>query len=86
MTGHNDVWDALYEAWSSGETSGPATVVRTFGSAPRPVGSSILNGRPQRAMYGISDDDAFGVGLTRGGTLEVFVEPVNTRTFPELAE
>ncbi|WP_329473135.1 XdhC/CoxI family protein [Streptomyces sp. NBC_01723] len=26
------------------------------------------------------------MGLTCGGTLEVFVEPVNTRTFPELAE
>lgn len=37
---------------------GLATVVRTFGSAPQPADSSILNGRPQQATYGISDDDA----------------------------
>lgn len=42
MTGHDGVWDALYEAWSSGETSGLATVVRTFGSAPRPTGSAMV--------------------------------------------
>ena len=36
--------------------------------------------------YGVSDDDAFAVGLTCGGILDVFVEKVSQETFPELGE
>ena len=36
--------------------------------------------------YGVSDDDAFAVGLTCGGILDVYVEKVSRETFPELGE
>ncbi|MEV5155656.1 XdhC/CoxI family protein [Streptomyces werraensis] len=115
MSSHFDIWDTLYGAWLSGETSALATVVRTRGSAPRPTGSvmlltpegrvmgsvsggcvegdvverareTILTGIRQQATYGIGDDDAVALGLTCGGTLDVLVEPVDVRSFPELAE
>lgn len=34
--------------------------------------------------YGVSDDDAFAVGLTCGGILDVFVESVSRESFPQL--
>ncbi|MGH8861953.1 MAG: XdhC family protein [Jatrophihabitantaceae bacterium] len=39
---------------------------------------------PVLQRYGVSDDDAFAVGLTCGGIIDVFVERVNRETFPEL--
>lgn len=110
-----DVLDALMSDWTAGRTSGLATVVRTFKSAPRPPGASMLvtaagdavgsvsggcvegavyelatevitDRRPVLTRYGISDEDAFAVGLSCGGILDVFVEPVSRETFPHLDE
>lgn len=90
-----------------------ATVVRTWRSAPRPAGASMLvtdldeavgsvsggcvegalfdlgqevlaSGEPVLETYGVSDDDAFSVGLTCGGILEIFVEKVDADSWPEL--
>jgi xanthine dehydrogenase accessory factor len=41
-------------------------------------------GRPALQRYGISDDDAFAVGLTCGGIIDIFVEPASRERFAEL--
>jgi xanthine dehydrogenase accessory factor len=46
--------------------------------------SVVADGTPVLQRYGVSDDDAFAVGLTCGGILDVFVEKVNQQTCPEL--
>ena len=46
----------------------------------------VADGRPVLQRYGVSDNDAFAVGLTCGGILDVFVERVSQQTFPELGE
>lgn len=84
-----------------------ATVVQTWGSAPRPVGSQLVidadgamegsvsggcvegavimeaidalaDGKPRLLDFGVSDDEAFAVGLACGGQIKVLVEPVGS--------
>jgi len=91
------------DVWGGEEPIAVATVVRTAGSTPRPVGAkmamtasgkvagsvsggcleaavfeealSVLDtGQPKLIHYGISDDMAWNVGLSCGGTLDVFIE------------
>jgi xanthine dehydrogenase accessory factor len=39
---------------------------------------------PTVQSYGVSDDDAFAVGLTCGGVIDIFVAQISPATFPEL--
>ena len=89
----------------AGRSVAVATVIETWGSAPRGVGSLLIidgEGRMEGSVsggcvegavimealdaipsgaarlldYGVSDDEAFAVGLACGGRIRVLVEPV----------
>ncbi len=70
------------DASAVGSVSGGCVEGAVYELAQEVVGS----GAPQLERYGVSDDDAFAVGLTCGGILDVYVEKVSRETFPELAE
>ena len=91
-------------AWAAaGKGVALATVVKTWGSSPRAVGSqlvvddtgafegsvsggciegavvmeaqdAIADGKPRLLDFGVSDEEAWEVGLACGGSIEVFVE------------
>jgi len=49
------------------------------------LGQQVLaEHRPHLQRYGVSDDDAFAVGLTCGGIIDIFVEEVSPETFAQL--
>ncbi|MGZ8743422.1 MAG: XdhC family protein [Nocardioides sp.] len=51
------------------------------------LGQAVVGaGVPELHRYGVSDDDAFAVGLTCGGILDVYVEKVSQETFPQLGD
>jgi xanthine dehydrogenase accessory factor len=95
---------AIALGWrEAGQRAAVATVVSTWGSAPRPAGSLLVcneagkfagsvsggcvevavieaaaevmrTGAPALLEYGVSDEQAFSVGLACGGKIRVFVE------------
>src|SRR6476661_9366361 len=65
-----------------GSVSGGCVEGAVYELAQEVMGS----GHPKLQRYGVSDDDAFAVGLTCGGILDVYVEKVDQQTFPELGE
>lgn len=44
------------------------------------------SGQSGLAHFGVSDDDAYAVGLTCGGMIDIFVEQVSQQNFPEFGE
>ncbi|MCK0175563.1 XdhC/CoxI family protein [Mycolicibacterium sp. F2034L] len=67
-----------------GSVSGSVSGGCVEGAVYELAGEVVAGGTPALQRYGVSDDDAFAVGLTCGGTLDIFVEPVSKATFPEL--
>lgn len=102
------------ERWREEEQSiALATVIETWGSAPRPVGAKmamtsdariagsvsggcveaavveagqevIETGNPRRLQFGVSDETAWGVGLSCGGQIEVFVKILESEWYREI--
>jgi xanthine dehydrogenase accessory factor len=71
---------------ASGEVSGSVSGGCVEGAVYDLAQTVLGTGLPVLQRYGVSDDDAFAVGLTCGGILDVLVEPVDALTFPEFAE
>lgn len=103
-----DILDTVDQWIAQNRPAALATVVETWGSAPRGIGSKmavtadmamigsvsggcvetavieqaleILEDRKPRLLhFGVSDDTAWEVGLTCGGRISVFVEPLDAR-------
>ena len=70
---------------ASGEVVGSVSGGCVEGAVVEVAHQVLADGVPQLVTYGISDDEAFAVGLTCGGILDVFVERLQLPTFDGLA-
>jgi len=96
--GHTVGMGTVVGTWkSSPRQPGAAMVVGPDGAVAGSVSGGCVEGAvfelaeiardtgvPVLQRYGVSDDDAFAVGLTCGGIIDVFVEQVGPQNFPEL--
>src|ERR1700742_4508869 len=46
--------------------------------------SSLASGEATLRRYGVSDDEAFEVGLTCGGTIDILVQPADHPSFADV--
>jgi xanthine dehydrogenase accessory factor len=71
---------------ASGEAAGSVSGGCVEGAVYEAATAAIESGAAALETYGISDEDAFAVGLTCGGILDILVRPVDPATSPELAD
>jgi xanthine/CO dehydrogenase XdhC/CoxF family maturation factor len=103
--GNTEILERAAQWRKAGKGVALATVVSTWGSSPRPVGSklaldetgsfvgsvsggcvesavieeglkAIRDGKPRLLDFGISNEQAWKVGLACGGNIRIFVERV----------
>jgi xanthine dehydrogenase accessory factor len=67
-----------------GEVVGSVSGGCVEGAVYELAGEVAGSGQPVLQTYGISDNDAFAVGLTCGGIIDIFVERLDREHFPEL--
>ncbi|MEH6478394.1 MAG: XdhC family protein [Sneathiella sp.] len=105
LAARDDVIENALHWQTEGKKVALATVIQTWGSAPRPVGSQLAideagnmvgsvsggcvegaviqealelmnSGGHKTLEFGVSNDDAWEVGLACGGKIRIFVEAV----------
>jgi xanthine dehydrogenase accessory factor/LAO/AO transport system kinase len=105
MSDHAEILEQAVRWREAGKGVALATVVKTWGSSPRPAGAklavaedgafvgsvsggcvegavideamgAIRDGKPRLLDFGVSDEQAWEVGLACGGKIEIFVERV----------
>ena len=108
-----DVVSDIDQWLANGERVALATVVQTWGAAPRSVGAKMAltpdgkiagsvsggcvegavfeaatevleNGQAQMLHFGVGDETAWDVGLSCGGTIEVFVQPLDIPAYQQV--
>ena len=106
MSDTEQILNTAAEWFRAGRGVALATVVTTWGSSPRPVGSKlavddsgqmigsvsggcvegavvetaleiIRTGKPRLLEFGVSDEQAWEVGLACGGRVQIFVEALS---------
>lgn len=112
MQNFDNTPEIALEWLAAGKPVALATVIETWGSAPRPVGSQLVisgdaeimgsvsggcvegavveealevlqSGACKVLEYGVTNEDAFAVGLACGGNIRILVEPVGMGQGPD---